>query len=210
MHKTQFKILELATKKNIEKMGPREIGREIGVTHPQIVVYHLNQLKKLGLLPRKSRAILEKIRKNLDKPQVDFIEIPILGAANCGIASLLAEEMFEGYLKISPKLLSTNNSEGLFALRAEGDSMNLATINNQSVDDGDYLIIDTNMSSPNDNDYVLSVIDGSANIKKFKHDKENGRIMLLSESTKRYPPIYIHPEDDYMVNGLVVAVIKKP
>ncbi len=210
MHKTQFKILELASKKNIEKMGLREIGREIGVSHPQSIVYHLNQIKKLGLLPRKSRSILEKIRKDLDKPRLNLIDVPILGAANCGIASLLAEEMFEGYLKVSPKLLSSNTSDGLFALRAEGDSMNLARINNQPVEGGDYLIIDGNVSTPNDNDYVLSVIDGSANIKKFRYDNENNRIMLLSESTKNYPPIYIHPEDDYMVSGLVIAVIKKP
>src|SRR3990172_2964188 len=102
---TQFKILELASKKNIEKMWPIEIGREIGVHHPQTIVYHLNQLKKLGFLPRKSKAILEKIRKNLDKPQVDLIDVPILDAANCGVAALLAEEMFEGYLKVSPRLL---------------------------------------------------------------------------------------------------------
>jgi len=63
MHKTQFKIIELAAKKNIEKMGPRAIGREIGVKHPQVVVYHLNQLKKIGLLPRKSKAIIEKLEK---------------------------------------------------------------------------------------------------------------------------------------------------
>ena len=210
MHKTQFKIIELAAKKNIEKMGPRAIGREIGVKHPQVVVYHLNQLKKIGLLPRKSKAIIEKLRKTINKAQSNLIDVPVLGTANCGIASLLAEEMFEGYLKVSPKLLTVTNYEGLFALRAEGDSMNQANINNTSVEDGDYLVIDTNVSMPKDNDYVLSVIDGSANIKKFKHDSANNRIMLLSESTKNYPPIYIHRDDDYLINGLVVAVIKKP
>ncbi len=59
-------------------------------------------------------------------------------------------------------------------------------------------------------DIVLSIIDGMANIKKFFLDKEHGQAILMSESTKEFPPIYIHEDDDFMINGKVVQVIKTP
>lgn len=46
-------------------------------------------------------------------------------------------------------------------------------------------------------------------LKKFI-EKDN-QIILISESTKDYPPIYIHKNDfaKYMINGKVIQVIKK-
>ena len=208
MHKTQLKILEIKAKKNIEKMSLRELGNEIGVIHPQVVLYHLTQLRKRGLLQKNSKDIIEKLRKNSEDSQNLLVDIPILGTANCGIATLLANEVLEGYLKISSKLVP-KNIEGLFILKADGDSMNKAKINGKNIEEGDYLLIDSNEATPKRGDYILSVIDGCANIKKFEFDKNNQRIVLTSESTKNYPPIYIHPEDDYLINGLVVSVIKK-
>jgi SOS-response transcriptional repressor LexA len=209
MHKTQLKIIELSTKKDIEKMGPREIGRLIGVDHPQIVVYHMTQLRKRGLLRKNTREILDKLRKNTDRTYDLLIDIPILGAANCGIATLYAQEAFEGYLKISAKFLPNGERDGLFALRAEGDSMDKAHINGKNVEEGDYLLVDSNKTNPKNGDYILSIIDSCANIKKFNYDTDNERIVLYSESSKNYPPIYIHPSDDYLINGLVISVIKK-
>ena len=49
-----------------------------------------------------------------------------------------------------------------------------------------------------------------ANIKKYVLEKENERILLISESTKNYPPIIIHWDDDFLINGKVIDVIKKP
>lgn len=207
MHKTQLKILEISARKDVEQMGLRELGREIGIKHPQVVHYHLNQLKKRGILRENSRQIIQKLQKTLKKSVESLVNIPILGTANCGAANLFANDSLEGYLKISPKLLPKNAStEGFFVLRAEGESMNKATINEKQVNEGDFLLIDTNQANPENDDYVLSIIDGCANIKKFKRDKD--RIVLLSESTGNYPPIYIHPKDDYLINGLVIDVIK--
>ena len=87
--------------------------------------------------------------------------------------------------------------------------MDRANIFGKSVTEGDYLLIDSNRTNPQDGDYVLSITDGCANIKKFKYDQTNERIVLFSESTKEYPPIYIHKDDDHLINGLVVSVINK-
>ena len=63
--------------------------------------------------------------------------------------------------------------------------------------------------SPRDGDYVVSIIDGMANIKKYRLDKANERIVLLSESTKDYAPIFIHRDDDFRISGKVLDVVKK-
>ena len=88
--------------------------------------------------------------------------------------------------------------------------MNKASINGQCIEDGDYLIIDSDYRSPKNGDVVLSVIDDMANIKKYIFDEENNQIVLVSQSTKDIPPIYVHEDDSFMINGKVIQVIKKP
>jgi len=206
MNKIQFLLIELSVKKNIWGMSLREIGREINVKNAATVKYHLEQLKNKGLLKRPKTSSLSELRKKIVNSQNTLIDIPILGSANCGIAMIIAEEIVDGYLKVSPQLLPKSNYDYLFAIRAEGNSMNMAKINGNAVEEGDYLIIDSKRTNPNNGNYVLSIIDGCANIKKIIRDKE--RILLVSESTKKYPPIYIHPDDSYLINGTVVSVIK--
>lgn len=190
-------------------MTLREIGEHIGEEHPQKIKHHLGQLKLKGLLtvenkPATPSAGGHKLNKS------GLLSIPILGAANCGEAQLYADESFEGFLQVSPSMVP--KKKGLFAIRAVGSSMNRANIGGKTIDEGDFVIVDRTDGRPRDGDYVLSIIGGQANIKKFLRDKENNQLVLLSESSQELPPIYIHPEDlsNYMINGRVVDVIKKP
>ena len=88
--------------------------------------------------------------------------------------------------------------------------MNKATINGNTIEDGDYLIIDSTDTTPRSGDIILSVIDDMANIKKYIWDEINNQIVLASQSTKDIPPIYIHEDDSFMINGKVIQVVKKP
>mgnify|MGYP001615933644 FL=1 len=139
-----------------------------------------------------------------------LISVPILGSANCGPATIYAEQNIEGYLKISGKLLS--RKKNIFAIKASGYSMNKANINGERIEDGDYVIVDPKYQNFKNGDYVLSAIDGVANIKRYFNDKENKRIILLSESSASFSPIFIHYDDldGYLINGKVIQVIKKP
>ena len=139
-----------------------------------------------------------------------LVSLPIIGSANCGPATIYAEANIEGYLKISPKLLP--RAKNIFAIQAVGYSMNRANINGRAIENGDYVIIDADYKQPKNNDYVLSIIDGVANIKKFIQDVKNKMIILVSESTRNYPPIYIHKDElmNYLVSGRAVQVIKRP
>ena len=210
MHILQEKILKLAGTSNLGKMSFRQIGKLIGEDSAQKIKHHLFQLEKKGFISMdKEKGFLKKINSGtLEK--TGLVALPILGSADCGVATRFAEERVEGYLKISRKLLPKGNN--LFAIEAIGFSMNRANINGKNLDDGDYAIIDADYKVPKSGDYVLSIIDGVANIKKFINDRENNQIVLVPESTKDYPNIFIHPDEatDYLINGKVVDVIKKP
>lgn len=210
MHKNQQKLVELAKSKDISKMGFREIGREIGILNPQTVIYHLEQLKKKGLL-----YFDTKKRQRVAKPKAfivdNFFNIPVVGSANCGPAMELAQEDIQGYLKISQRLIKKSKPDGLIAVRAVGESLNKADIGGHNIENGDYVIVDCKQQ-PKDGNYVLSVIDESANFKKFFKDDKKHEIRLMSESTLDIPPIVLHEADintsGYLVNGVVVRVIK--
>lgn len=134
----------------------------------------------------------------------EFISIPLVGSANCGPAELLAEENIEAYVRVEKKQLSKKT--GIFALRAVGKSLNLASIRGKNIEEGDIVLIDSEDRNAKSGDYVLSIIDGAANLKKLKIEK--GQIMLISESTVKFKPILIMPGDDWAVNGKIVGVIK--
>jgi len=190
-------------------------GHFPSLKYPSSALYHIKILQDNGFLERelyKPRSIglsVDKFVKSpvMQKHGLDSIKIPLMGSANAGAANIFAEENIEGYLKMSSNLL--NKRDGIFALRIDGDSMNKAKINGKKLEDGNIVLIDSEYRNPKNGDYVLSIIDGMANLKKFVVEKSTNTIKLISESTKSYKPIYISSDDDYMINGRIIDVIKK-
>jgi repressor LexA len=206
MHVVQKKILDLAGKYDLKSMKLREIGSLVGVHHPQLVKHHFDQLKKRGFLNYNGKIA----QKSVDQNHAVFLSLPIYGSVNCGEATFIAEENLEGYLKVSPSLVSSSPKH-LFALKAVGLSMNQAKVGGKyPINDGDYVVIDKSITNPKPGEYIVSIIDGVANIKKFLCDPETNQIILSSESTLDFPPIYINENDNYHVNGCVIAVFKNP
>ena len=214
MHQIQDKILQLMETKNLGKLTLREIGASIGEPdRPQKIKHHLDQLAKKGLIRvDKANSNIERIQSGRVKNS-NLVAVPIFGSATCGEAACFDEQNFEGNLYVSDRLLNKiRDVKNIFAVKAVGSSMNRADIQGKNIVEGDYAIIDKDYPSPQNGDYVLSVIDGLINIKKFYQDKKNNQIILMSESTQDFAPIYIHEEDfvNYMVNGKVVQVFKQP
>lgn len=169
------------------------------------VSQYLDALESKGLISRTSEAR----GINIVEPQSEvLLNIPILGMANAGAATSLAEEHFIGFLQVSKKLLKKQKE--LFAVEVRGNSMDRANIGGLTIDDGDWIVVDKSAKQPKNGDYVLSVCEGAANVKKFYFDKENGQIILSSESSEQHPPIFIHPDDSYLIGGKVIQVIKRP
>jgi len=209
MHPIQERILNLSKDKNLGPLNLRKIGLLINEDHPQKIKHHLEQLEKRGLVVydrenRKLRAIDPESDPN------GLINVPILGSANCGEATIFADNYIEGYLKVSPRLLVKTSN--IYVIEASGDSMNQADINGKSIEDGDYVVVDSSYNNPENGHYVVSLIDGMANIKRFFKDEKNKQIVLMPESTKNYSPIYIGLDemDSYRICGRVLQIIKKP
>jgi repressor LexA len=215
MHKIQEKLLQQADKKNLGKYTLREIGAFVGETSPQKIKHHLQQLEKRGFLRvNKNAGLIKKVGEQASIKGIlkngRLLSIPILGSANAGPATIFANANIEGYLRVSSNLLERPTGHRLFALKVDGPSMNMAYIGNKRIEDGDYVIIDSEEREAVNNDIVLSVIEGMANIKKYYIDKENNQILLMSESTHDFPAIHIHENDDFAINGKVIGVIKTP
>lgn len=213
MHDTQARLLTLARQnKNLGKLSLRQIAKFIDADgRPQVVKYHLRRLEEAGLVQLNlSKGVIKPVKKGLaDKAKSFFYPIPIVGAANCGPATVFADERIEGYLKVSTKMLP-RKKEYLYALVADGPSMNRAEVRKGStIEDGDFVVVDSAYRTPKNQDIVVAVIDGMATIKRYKEDKKNKRVVLEADSTEEYLPIFLHESDDFTISGKVIDVIKK-
>lgn len=209
MHEIQRKLLALARHEDLSHMSFRKIGEKIGVTYAAQVRHHLNYLVKQGYLVKNEDGHLYVLENVLNNKSL--LSIPYMGEADCGEATRLATGEIQGYLSISTKLTRCKSAKDIFALKASGDSMNNANIDGKAINDSDYVLVKKcNASEVSDGDYAVSVIDGLANIKKFRVDRANNRIVLSSESHSSYPPIIIAADDIqyYQVTGKVVDVVK--
>ncbi len=206
------KILEFSQKNDIRKIGYRETARRLNIKSPQTVIYYLKKVENQGWLYYDPKTKTKKSAKNKAFAVDNFFNIPVLGSANCGPALELAQEKIQGFIKISQKSVGVVSPNNLIAIKAVGDSLNKADIKGDNVESGDYLIVDCGKKSPDNGDYVLSIIDGAANFKKFYKDDKKNEIRLVSESSLDIPPIVLHEEDinppGYEVNGVVLRVVK--
>jgi SOS-response transcriptional repressor LexA len=219
MHVIQVKLLELSKSQNLAKVSLREMARLIGLPResPQKIKHHLLQLQKRGFLAiDRPKGLMERSSNSpawatglLDTGSRLF-SVPIIGTANCGPATIFAEQNFQGFLRISGRLLGRSKPDGLYAIKADGTSMNRAEINGKKIEDGDYAIVDSRRIAAKNNDVVVAIFDDRATIKRFIDDRQNGQIVLRADSSFDYEPIYLHPSDDFMISGTVVDVVKRP
>jgi repressor LexA len=208
MHSIQEKILQKIDQGGLKGMTLRQIGEMVGEKFPQKIKHHINQLEKKGLIKvDKDTKSISRITSGTNKT-TGLVSVAIVGTANCGPATIFATENIQGYIKISKNILK--KCKNIFAIRAQGLSMNKALVDGKTIEDGDYLIIDTERKTPRTGEIVLSVIDDMANVKRYIWDEKNNQVVLASDSTQNIPPIFIHEDDSFMINGTVIQVIKSP
>lgn len=217
MHLIQEKLLELSKKENLAKLSLREMARCIDMPNesPQKIKHHILQLQKKGFLKiDRIKGIMDRTSglpdwsTGLVKKMNSLFSIPIVGTANCGPATIFAEQNFQGFLRTSSKLIGRSKPNGLFAIKADGFSMNRAEINGKKIEDGDFVIVDKEDISASTGDVILAIVDNKATIKRFVDDRKNGQIVLKADSFYDYEPIYLHPDDEFFINGKVIGVIK--
>lgn len=208
MHKIQEQLLALADTEDLGSSSYYSLAKRLGVANHGSIKFHLDQLLDKGLLVKNVKSgFISKVTEG--KQFTGFINIPIMGEANCGEATSFADDRVQSFLPVSPSILPSKvKLEKLYGLIAVGNSMNRANIGGKSIQSGDYVLAET-IDQPNNGDYVVSIFDDVANIKRLFVDSEHSRILLVSESDEYRPPIIIAEEDfpSYHVSARVVGVI---
>ena len=121
--------------------------------------------------------------------------IPLLGNVACG-HPLFAEENIESEIPVSVELI--RKDKNYFILRASGDSMNEAKIN-----DGDLVLIRQEQVAEN-GDKVVALIEDEATIKEFW--KQDNMIVLKPKSNNlEHQPIIL--TSNFKIQGIVEKVI---
>jgi SOS-response transcriptional repressor LexA len=211
MHIIQKQLLDLiATHEDFGSYSLRKIAEMVGAEgKPQTAKYHLQKLAEGGLIQMNLEAgVIKLVKRGYAKASTSPIySLPVVGSANCGPATIFAEQNIDQYLKISSSLLPRNKSN-LYALIADGDSMNKAEIDGKTIESGDFVLVDSEYKTYKNTDVVVAVIDGLATIKRYREDRANKMIILEADSTEKYLPIFIHEGDDFQISGKVVGIIK--
>lgn len=165
---------------------------------------YLNALEEKGYIERTSedRGILLK-----GVTSENFVQVPVFGSASAGAAAMFADQYVEGYLRVSKRLVKDRN---IFAVQVNGTSMNKAVVNGKTIESGDFVLVDGSAREYKNNDRVLVVIDGLATVKTYR-TVDGKTIALIPESTdKKHQPIFLSDDDNFVINGLVVNVLKLP
>src|SRR5262245_28719126 len=135
MHLIQQKLLDLSKRANLAKLSLREMAAEIGLPResPQKIKHHLLQLERRGFLAiDRSAGVMSRTptkpawAKGTLETSAGLFSIPILGSADCGAATVFAEQNLEGFLRVSSRLVGRSRPAGLYAIKTDGMSMNRA------------------------------------------------------------------------------------
>jgi DNA polymerase V len=120
----------------------------------------------------------------------------ILGAVHAGFPSP-AEDYMEKQINLDELLV--RNRVASYLLRVEGDSMIGAAIKS-----GDLVLVDKSITAYS-GAIVVACINGEFTLKRYK--QHSGKIWLHPEN-KEYQEIEIKAEDDFVIFGVVTAVIR--
>lgn len=193
-----IEVLRNFLMKNNRMPSVRELMRDLGYKSPRSASVILEGLLEKGVLKKRNDGSIQLVQSEFESTELNreqTVKIPLLGTIACG-APILAEENIEALFAVSVKLAKQPGK--YFLLRALGDSMNRAGIN-----DGDLLLIrQQNMAV--DSDIVVALIDDEATVKKLKINTDN--VVLVPESdNKSHTPIIL--SRDFMIQGIVVSTI---
>ena len=174
----------------------RELQSHLGYRSPRSAAEILERLADLGHVRRRADGKLQFLRDTPEAAlQARTVDVPLVGSAPCG-APLLAEQNIEAMIPVSVGLARTPGK--YFLLRANGDSMNLA-----GIEDGDLVLV-RQQATAESGDRVVALIDDEATIKEIRFT--NDAVALMPRSRiKTHKPIYL--TTDFQIQGVVKATV---
>jgi len=169
------------------------------------IFLYLKSMEEKGIIKRSSKGRGIKI---IGSGSSNFANVPIMGTANAGSPTFFAQENIEGFLKISKKLVKRDLTDNLFAIEVSGNSMDQARVSDKIINNGDFVLVDSVNKDFNDGDKVLATIDGLTAVKTLRVIDENTIGLFPESSDPIHKPIYLTPEDNFVINGKVIDVLK--
>jgi DNA polymerase V len=125
------------------------------------------------------------------------LSIPIIeGGISAGFPSP-AEDFLDLSIDLNKELIK--NPSSTFYARVKGQSMQ-----DMGIDSGDLVIIDKSME-PENGKIAVCFIDGEFTMKRIKTGKD---CCWLVPANKKYQPIKVTEDNDFVIWGIVVHVIK--
>lgn len=174
----------------------RDIMRFLGYQSPNSAMIIVNKLIDRKIIKRVENGDL-KITKDTEETIINAktINVPLVGSVACG-TPLLAEENIEMTIPVSLNLAKPPHR--YFLLKAKGDSMNKAGINDGS------LVLIRQQTTANNGDIVVALINDEATIKRFYKTKE--AVILKPQSTnKKHSSIIL--TDNFKIQGVISKVL---
>ena len=174
----------------------RDIMGALSYQSPHSAMLIVNNLIDRKILKRGNNGNL-KITKDPEESRTNArtVNVPLVGCVSCG-SPLLAEENIEMTVPVSVGLAKPPLT--YFLLRAMGDSMNKAGINN-----GDLVLVRQQQTADN-GDLVVALVDDEATIKEL-HKAGNTVILKPRSTNKKHQPIIL--TEDFIIQGVVVKTL---
>ena len=197
-------IIEQHFKKHQESPTIEEIRDKMGLSSSRSVTQYLEALSKKGLLRReryKGRGIV--LTKDMEKGET--VQLPVFASAGCGSPSVIAERTFDEFIEVASNLITGKKKANLFVIRAMGNSMNEA-----GIEDGDYVLVERIVDMEYEmGDTVVAIIDDSAVIKRYVRSDD---LIILKpvSSDPSHRSIILGDDATYKIFGKVLRTIRIP
>jgi repressor LexA len=192
LHPTQLRLLEALVE--IEGTWPslRELGARIGVTSPNTVAHHLQQLQRKGYLIPREDGQFEIVRE----PVRDVVYVPLFGNAACGREEFFADDNLEERIPLPARTLGI--TDDCFLVRARGTSME------PKIHDRDLLLVQPRPTAENGQIVVVALEDG-VYAKQLALGQQE---LFLQSFNPAYKPMPVDAGQRLRILGVVRGVLR--
>jgi repressor LexA len=173
----------------------RDLMNEMDYKSPRSAMLLMAELEQNGFLKKKSDSTFQMIKDLATETMARTVAIPLVGSVTCG-TPMLAEENVEAMIPVSTLLAKPGFK--YFLLRANGDSMDKAGINN-----GDLILVKQQPVADN-GQRVVALIDDEATVKEFQRKGDVIALVPQSNNSKHKPIILDY---EFQIQGIVIATI---
>ena len=179
-----------------------ELAKLLKVKSTRTAVRYLRLLEEDGSLERRgSRGVL--LHRLPTEHSADTVSVPLVGTVQAG-ALTVADQNIEAWIRL-PKTMAKPAGGKLFLLRVRGNSMNLATLGKEFIENGDLVLV-KQQATPEAGKVVVATVDGEATLKRYVQGPGYG--ILKPESTEKHHQQVV-VKAGFKINGVVQAILKR-